>query len=110
MSRPVTWHVYTTYRLPPQTCCAINPSVARVRDHTMFNFCRLSREELVQALTTWGEPLSQEEMVSCMQVLTGSDNILQVLPENVTAGDFACGLLGFDNALDSEPLQISAGA
>lgn len=64
----------------------------------------------MQALTTCGEPLSQEEMVSCMQVLTGTEDILQVLPEHVTAGDFACGLLGFENALDSEPLQISAGA
>ncbi|KAL3138111.1 hypothetical protein ABBQ38_005341 [Trebouxia sp. C0009 RCD-2024] len=71
---------------------------------------RLSREELVQALTTCGEPLSQEEMASCMRALTGSEDILQVLPEDVTAGDFACGLLGFDNALDTEPLQISAGA
>lgn len=64
----------------------------------------------MQALTTCGEPLSQEEMASCMRALTGSEDILQVLPEDVTAGDFACGLLGFDNALDTEPLQISAGA
>lgn len=72
--------------------------------------CRLSREELVEALTTCGEPLSQEEMVSCMQALTGSQDIQDVLPEHVTAADFACGLLGFENALDLEALQISAGA
>lgn len=72
--------------------------------------CRLSREELVEALTTCGEPLSQEEMVSCMQALTGSQDIQDVLPEDVTAADFACGLLGFENALDVEPVQITAGA
>ena len=54
--------------------------------------------------------MSHEELVSCMQTLTGSQEILDVLPANVTAGDFACGLLGFENALDSEPVQIVAGA
>ena len=77
---------------------------------TVTMLCRLSREELVQALTTCGEPLSQEEMMSCMQTLTASQDIQDVLPEEVTAADFACGLLGFENALDSEPVQISAGA
>ena len=72
--------------------------------------CRLNREELVTALTTTGEPLSPEELVSCMQALTGSQEVHDVLPEDVTAADFACGLLGFDNALDQEPVPIAAGA
>lgn len=60
------------------------------------------------ALTTCGEPLSHEELVSCMKTLTGSKEVLDVLPEDVTAADFACGLLGFENGLDLEPVQISA--
>ena len=47
-------------------------------------------------------------MVSCMETLTGVQEILDVLPAEVTASDFACGLLGFENALDTEP--ITAGA
>ncbi len=45
-----------------------------------------------------------------MQTLTGLQEMLDVLPAEVTAGDFACGLLGFENALDSEPVHIPAGA
>lgn len=71
---------------------------------------RLSREELIKALTTCGEQLSHEDMASCMQTLTGSDEVLDVFPEEVNAADFACGLLGFDNDLDVEPVKISAGA
>ena len=43
-----------------------------------------------------------------MKTLTGSKEVLDVLPEDVTAADFACGLLGFENGLDLEPVQISA--
>ena len=60
------------------------------------------------ALTTFGEPLTHEEMVSCMETLTGVQEVLDVLPAEVTASDFACGVLGFENALDTE--AISAGA
>lgn len=73
-------------------------------------YCRLSRDDLVKALTEYGEPLPHEEMVSCIETLTGSREVLDVLPADVTASDFASGLLGFENALDSEPAQISAGA
>lgn len=72
--------------------------------------CRLSRDDLVTALTTYGESLSHEELVSCMHTLTGSQEVLDVLPADVTAVDFACGLLGFENGLDSEPIEISARA
>ncbi len=33
-----------------------------------------------------------------------------VLPTDIAAGDFACGLLGFENGLDSQPVQIPADA
>ena len=69
-------------------------------------WCRLSRDALIEALTTFGEPLSHEELVQCMETLTGSQEVLDVLPEDVTAEDFACGLLGFENTLDSEPIQV----
>lgn len=72
--------------------------------------CRSSRDELVKTLTTYGEPMSHEEMVACVQTLTGSQEVLDVLPADVTAGDFACALLGFENALDLASIQISAGA
>lgn len=45
-----------------------------------------------------------------MHTLTGSQEVLDTLPADVTAVDFACGLLGFENGLDSEPVEISAGA
>ena len=73
-------------------------------------FCRLSRDELVRALTSYGEAMSHEELVGCMETLTGTQEVLDVLPANVTAEDFACGLLGFENGLDSEPLEVAATA
>ena len=60
------------------------------------------------ALTTFGEPLTHEEMVTCMETLTGTQEVLDVLPTEVTASDFACGLLGFENALDTEPISTGA--
>lgn len=73
-------------------------------------FCRLSRDELVRALTSYGEAMSHEELVGCMEALTGTQEVLDVLPAGVTAEDFACGLLGFENGLDNEPLEVAATA
>ena len=71
---------------------------------------RLSRDELVKALTSYGEAMTHEEIVACIETLTGTQEVLDVLPADVTAEDFACGLLGFENGLDLEPLEIEATA
>ena len=54
--------------------------------------------------------MTHEEIVACIETLTGTQEVLDVLPSGVTAEDFACGLLGFENGLDLEPLEVEATA
>ena len=78
--------------------------------YTVVVWCRLSRDELVKALTSYGEAMTHEELIHCMETLTGTQEVLDVLPADVMAEDVACGLLGFENGLDSEPLEVAATA
>jgi WD40 repeat protein len=57
----------------------------------------MTRDQLLTKLQTLGEKMSESELVICFQSLLGDASLLQTLPPNFTADNFAMDLLGFED-------------
>jgi len=58
----------------------------------------LSRDTLLQLLTTTGEKMGYDELERCFELLVGDPSIQRVLDEEVDPLDFAHGVLGLQDA------------
>ncbi|KAK9829874.1 hypothetical protein WJX72_008365 [[Myrmecia] bisecta] len=67
---------------------------------------RLGREDLVDILTSSGEPMSAEEVATCLQALTGHQHAEDAMPGMVAATEFADQILGFQED-PAEPILVS---
>lgn len=59
----------------------------------------LSRDELLAILTREGEPMTEDELAECLEVLTGvqtNGGINEALPDFISAKSFAEAILGFE--------------
>ena len=61
----------------------------------------LSREALVEALASYGEAMSEDELAECLYILTGLESNIfkELLPDTITAKSFAEDILGFEDQL-----------
>ena len=57
----------------------------------------LSKRQLVEALISYGEYMSEDELNGCLGALYGAGASADALPEEIDARYFAEGVLGFED-------------
>lgn len=61
----------------------------------------------MEAITSSGEQMTHEELIECLAVLTGTEEVLDAIPDELDALQLADEVLGFDDLNAHEPVTAN---